>query len=209
MPIFSKAIDKPLRKGISLVSSSVKDVFVVDALTKLQCSLLCAVTNQLNIVQYQSYSFSSAFLLAFSFFVLFIANLGSLTCVGIIAFYYWIQKLSHSPGMKFHPTPPPSAHPLAVYIMNAALYGVAEKHGDTYKIAARKFLCLHYNTGQFFYVGILPTTSKLYPHSQQDSHQIRRFYLITINNNYLYHFIYPDVLHFPWDLSERSKTLAF
>ena len=50
MPIFSKAIDKPLRKWISLVSSSVKDVFVVDALTKLQCPLLCAVTNQLNIV---------------------------------------------------------------------------------------------------------------------------------------------------------------
>ena len=33
-------------------------------------------------------------------------------------------------------------------------------------------------------------------------------FLLNYYNNYLYHFIHPDVLHFPWDLSERSKPFG-
>ena len=65
---------------------------------------------------------------------LFFTNLSSLTYLGLIASYYWIYKLPHSPSMKFLPTP----SPLAVYIMRAALYGVVQKHSTVINIKWRR-----------------------------------------------------------------------
>ena len=140
---------------------------------------------------------------------LFFANLSSLTYLGRIAFYYWIYKLPHSPGMKFLPNPPPPP-PLAVYIMNdAALYGVVQKHGTVINIKWRR---------AYFYVYTITLDSfvmSLFCQQHQSfiiilsRTAIRFTVLLNYYNNYLYHFIHPDVLHFPWDLSRRSKTLAF
>ena len=72
-------------------------------------------------------------------------------------------------------------------------------------MAASKCLC---------YVGILPTTSKLYHHSQQDSYQIRRFCLITITTIctisfiqmfYIFRGIYPEGVG-RWPFGRTSST---
>ena len=138
---------------------------------------------------------------------LFFANLSSLTYLGRIAFYYWIYKPRYEIPPKGPPPPPP---PLAVYIMNdAALYGVVQKHGTVINIKWRR---------AYFYVYTITLDSfvmSLFCQQHQcfiiilSRTAIRFTVLLNYYNNYLYHFIHPDVLHFPWDLSRRSKTLAF
>lgn len=165
---------------------------------------LCS-NRQLNIFQPVVQLFIWLFLCLSSFrWGLFFANLGSLTYLGLIAFYYWIYKLPHIPGMKFLPTP----SPLAVYIMNAALYGVVQKHGTVINVNGGEQIFLFTKTLDSFVMSVFCQQHQSFIIILSRT-AIRFTVLLNYYNNCLYHFIHPDVLHFPWDLSERSKTLAF